>query len=102
MERLEEWRGIDRVIGRELGMDAYPLGRGSGAVDAAVVFVGFGDFEEFAARFRVDLPHFRHFLMEGEGECEEEMEGWVMPCGGSRRSRSEGSGDFVIVAWPLS
>lgn len=40
---------------------ANPLRRWSTAVYASVVFVRFGDFEEFGAGLRVDFPHFRHF-----------------------------------------
>lgn len=36
----------------------HPLGTGSAAVDAFVVLVGFGDFEELGAGFGVDFPHF--------------------------------------------
>lgn len=35
-----------------------PLRRRSAAVDAAIIFVGLGDFEELAACFGIDLPHF--------------------------------------------
>lgn len=41
-------------------VETYPLWTGSTTVDAPVVIVRFGDFAQFRASLRIDLPHFTH------------------------------------------